>query len=203
MNVGGKKNGNASNLSVGAGQVSSLLANQNAGKDSVIATNMQLIATYSNILKTDVPGLLDNATDRQNALQSFLDDLQYHSQKAQDQITSIQNDLSNVQATLNASSANLTQIKNRLSAAYGSFDADATKTAFNDYVTESGNNAYNRAYVLLLSKFVSAYQTLNAYEVRLYGTLNANQEALIKNVTVVLPKTGNDLMQPLDLLKNE
>lgn len=204
LNIGTKNEVSSSSaISKNAGQVAALLADQNVGKDSVISTNMQFIATYANILKTDVTALLNNSADRQSTLQSLLDDLDYNASQAQNQIASLQNDQANVQATLNASDANLTQIKNRLSNAYAKFDADGTKSAFDDYVTESGNNAYNRAYLVLVGKFIAAYQSLNAYEQKLYNTLNANQQALIKNVTVVLPKSGNDLLGPLNLLQSE
>ncbi|MDD2745816.1 MAG: hypothetical protein PHU93_04730, partial [Candidatus Gracilibacteria bacterium] len=52
-----------------------------------------------------------------------------------------------------------------------------------------------------LDKFTAMYTALNSYNRKLLDTLTSNKEALIKNVTVVLPDSGNEFMNKLNLLK--
>lgn len=56
---------------------------------------------------------------------------------------------------------------------------------------------------MFLGKFIATYQTMNTYNKTLLDTLINNREALIKNVTVVLPDSGSNLMKPLNLIKTE
>lgn len=56
---------------------------------------------------------------------------------------------------------------------------------------------------MFVNKFITTYSILNDYNKKLLDTLINNREALIKNVTIVLPDTGNELMGKLKLLQSE
>lgn len=54
---------------------------------------------------------------------------------------------------------------------------------------------------MFLDKFSALYTSLNTYNRKLLDTVTLNKDALIKNVTVVLPDSGNDFMDKLELLR--
>lgn len=90
-----------------------------------------------------------------------------------------------------------------MTTAYKNLDYDKTEELLTSYLSEKQKNTYARTYLVFLGKFISTYQTMNTYNKTLLDTLINNKEALIKNVTVVLPDSGTNLMKQLNLVKTE
>ena len=87
--------------------------------------------------------------------------------------------------------------------AYKNLDYDKTEELLTKYLAEKQKNIYASTYLVFLGKFISTYQIMNAYNKTLLDTLINNREALMKNVTVVLPDSGTNLMKQLNLIKTE
>jgi len=90
-----------------------------------------------------------------------------------------------------------------MTAAYKNLDYDKTEELINQYLAEKQKNTYARTYLVFIGKFISTYQILNNYNKVFLDTLINNKQALIKNVTVVLPDSGTNLMKQLNLVKTE
>ena len=183
--------------------VAELLADKGTGRSKLISSNMVAANEYLNVLKTDVPKLLDAATDREAMLESFLDQLKYRYTTTNDYLSTLSSQVSELQGTVTASNTRIEDLKTSLSTAYKSLDYDKTESILNDYLTEKQTNTYAQTYLVFLGKFISTYQTLNAYNKVLLDTLINNKDALIKNATVVFPDSGTQLMNQLNLTKTE
>lgn len=158
---------------------------------------------YLNILKTDVNKLLDSSSDREAMLESFLDQLKYRYTSTNTYLSLLSDQTRELQGTVTTSDASIESIKTAMTAAYKNLDYDKTEELLTSYLAEKQKNTYARTYLVFLGKFVSTYQTMNAYNKIMLDTLINNKEALIKNVTVVLPDTGSTLMKQLNLIKTE
>jgi len=90
-----------------------------------------------------------------------------------------------------------------MTVAYKNLDYDTTEDLLTKYLAEKERNTYARTYLVFLSKFIATYNTMNTYNKTLLDTLINNREALIKNVTIVLPDSGTNLMKQLNLVKTE
>jgi hypothetical protein len=97
----------------------------------------------------------------------------------------------------------MANIKTQLTLAYKNLDYDKTETLLNDFLEAQRVNTYSRTYRTFIGKFVQSYTALNAYNKIFLDTIINNKEALIKDVTIVLPDSGNALLQKLDLVKTE
>lgn len=183
--------------------VNEMLADTGAGRKKIISSNMVATSEYLNVLKTDVNKLLDSATDREAMLESFLDQLKYRYTSTNSYLSTLNAQSRELERAVIMSDASVESIKSAMTTAYKNLDFDKTEELLTNYLAEKQKNTYARTYLVFLGKFVATYQTLNSYNKLLLDTLINNREALIKNVTVVLPDSGTTLMRQLNLLKSE
>lgn len=183
--------------------LSSILANKTTGRDKIIASHMIAAQEYINVLQMDVNGTLDRSVDREAMLESIIDGLKYRGNKTNEYLGSLVTQRAELQKALDGSTKNINALKAQLSASYQKMDFDGTQTALDAYLVEKNNETYSRSYIVFLDKFSAMYASLNAYNRKLLDTLVNNKEALIKNVTVVMPDSGSEFMNKLDLIKKE
>jgi hypothetical protein len=183
--------------------LSSILSDQTKGRDQIIASHMIAGQEYMNVLRTDINKLLDQSSDRQAMLESFIDGLRYRGKKTNEYLTTLAAQRSELQKAADSATARVAVLKGKLSESYSKFDAEGAQSALDEYIAEKNKEVSAKSYIVFLDKFSQTYQSLNAYNRKLLDTLTANREALIKNVTVVLPDSGNEFMKKLDLLRNE
>lgn len=181
--------------------LSSILADKTTGRDKIIASHMIAAQEYINVLQMDVNKTLDQSSDRQAMLESIIDGLKYRGNKTNEYLTSLASQRTELQAALDASTRKINDLKGQLSTNYQKMDFEGTQKALDDYIAEKNNETYARSYLAFLDKFTAMYTSLNAYNRKLLDTLVNNKEALIKNVTVVLPDSGNEFMGKLELLR--
>jgi hypothetical protein len=94
-------------------------------------------------------------------------------------------------------------VKTQLSLAYKNLDYDKTESLIDAFLEARKKNNYARTYRIFIGKFIQSYTALNSYNKLFLDTIINNKEALIKDVTVVLPDSGNALLKKLDLVKTE
>ncbi|MDD2891819.1 MAG: hypothetical protein PHQ95_02535 [Candidatus Gracilibacteria bacterium] len=206
MNIGlhdKEKQNTPINLYTEVMPIAEVLADTGVGRKKLISSNMVAASEYLNILRTDVNKLLDSAIDRQAMLESLLDQLRYRYTSTNSYLSILSAQATELQGTITTSNNSIESIKSALTVAYGNLDYDKTEELITAYLAEKEKNTYAQTYLVFLGKFISTYQILNAYNKTLLDTLINNQEALIKNVTVVMPDSGTSLMKQLNLVKTE
>lgn len=183
--------------------VGEMLADTGVGRKKLISSNMVASSEYLNVLKTDVNKLLDSANDREAMLESFLDQLKYRYTSTNSYLSTLSAQVKELQGTVTTSDQSIETIKTAMTAAYKNLDYDKTEELLTSYLAEKQKNTYARTYLVFIGKFISTYQVMNTYNKTLLDTLINNKEALVKNVTVVLPDSGTNLMKQLNLVKTE
>lgn len=183
--------------------ISYILANKTVSRNKIITANMVSINEYLNILRTDVNKLLDQSSDRQAMLESYLDQLKLRYDSAQEQISVLKQQSSQLTDTMNSSDQSITRIKNDLNNSYKSLDYDKTESSLDEYLSEKDKNTYSRTYLVFIWKFIQSYTILNEYNKVAMDTIVNNKDALIKNVTIILPDSSTKLMKKFNLVKTE
>ena len=88
---------------------------------------------------------------------------------------------------MTSSDQKLASLRNDLTNAYKNMDYDKTQEVLDEYLSEKDKNTYANTYLVFIGKFIQSYTVLNDYNKVFLDTLLNNKDALIKNVTVVLP----------------
>ena len=206
MNIGlheKEKQNTPINLYAEVMPVGEMLADTGVGRKKLISSNMVAANEYLNVLRTDVNTLLDSSTDREAMLESFLDQLKYRYTSTNSYLSILSAQVTELQGTVTTSDLAIENIKTSMTTAYKNLDYDKTEELINQYLAEKQKNTYARTYLVFIGKFISTYQILNNYNKVFLDTLINNKQALIKNVTVVLPDSGTNLMKQLNLVKTE
>lgn len=183
--------------------ISAVLADKGEGRKKVISSNMVAASEYLNILKTDVNKLLDQSSDRQATLESFTDQLKYRYKSTNEYLQTLTAQRSELLQAVTDSTTQIDSTKAALSVAYKNLDYDKTEELLTKYLELKDRETYARTYLVFVDKFQATFTALNTYNKTLLDTLINNREALVKDVTVVLPDSGTDLMKKLSLIKTE
>lgn len=183
--------------------ISYILSNKTVSRNKIITSNMVSINEYLNIVRTDVNKLLDQSSDREAMLESYIDQLELRYKTTIDQINILKEQSTQLNITVTSSNQNIAKLKDSLTASYKTLDYDKTETSLDDYLKEKDKNTYANTYLVFIGKFIQSYTLLNSYNKVLLDTLINNKEALIKNVTVVMPDSWSNLMKKFNLVKSE
>jgi DNA repair exonuclease SbcCD ATPase subunit len=167
--------------------VSYILSNKKIARDTIITNNMININEYINILKTDINTLLNKSIDREAMIESFLDQIKYRYTDTLSQINILTKQKSELQKALDTSNTNIEKLKQDLTKAYQTLNYDKTQESLDAYLIEKEKNIFANTYLVFVNKFILSYTTLNNFNKIFLDTIINNKDALIKNVTVVLP----------------
>lgn len=183
--------------------ISYILANKTVSRNKIITSNMVSINEYLNVVRTDVNKLLDQSSDRWAMLESYLDQLRLRYNTTLEQISVLNQQVTQLNAAVASSDQNITKSKNDLTANYKVLDYDKIETSLDEYLQEKDKSIYAKTYLVFITKFIQSYTLLNDYNKILMDTLVNNKEALIKNVSIVMPDSSTKLMKRFNLIKTE
>jgi len=180
-----------------------ILANKQTAKDKIVSVNMRATNEYLNVLKTDIKWLLDSSSDRASTLEFFIDQLKYRHNSSIDNVVNLKEQITLLKANITSSEAEIERIKAKMEKDFDNFDSGSTLENIDEYLKQREIYNYSYTYIVFINKFINQYTFLNRKTKLLVKSLEANKEALIKDVTVYIPDAGNGLLDDLNLLQNE
>lgn len=172
-------------------------------KKDIIWRNMLLVKEYLNILKTDVPNLLNSDSDRKKSLEMFASELKTKYKLWTASVTNLTNQRDILSASIENSSKKIEDIKLKVSNDFIKFDSVRTWENIDEYLKARTDYYYAKIYMVFVNKFIEQYNFLNNYNKNLLTLLVNNQDALIKNSYVVLPEDWTDSLKKLNLIYDE
>ncbi len=204
VGMGGKQVSNTPvNLSADIISIAEVLASPRDGQKRLIGSNMLAISAYVNVLKTDIVGMLDQATDRTRTLDEQIELLKSYYTKTNERLALINEQINDLKGIITSSMEVTNTAKSSMETQYQAFDYSGVDGLIEDYVTAKNNENKARVYLVYLERFQRAYGILQGKNKVLLDTLINNREALIKKATVVIPDSGSDLMKKLNLIETE
>ncbi|NRH20437.1 hypothetical protein HOO68_00115 [Candidatus Gracilibacteria bacterium] len=183
--------------------ITEVLENPEAGQQKLIGNNMIAISSYINILSTDIPTLLDNATSRERSLNEHISLLKSYYNKTLERITIINEQIADLTGIINQSNTDTNGAKTVMESSFVGYDYSGVDGAIDTYVGAKNKDTRARVYLIYLEKFKKSYTTLQTKNLKLIDTLVNNKDALIKRSTVVIPDSGSELIKTLKLIQTE
>ena len=169
----------------------------------IIASNINEIATYRDILKIDIKEKLDSSPDRQAALKAQLELLNKHYLLAQDNLKGLDISRTEITAALNEITTRVNNARSKVDNAFTKLDPSDIDEYVGEYISAKEDERYAQTYLVLTDRLRERYAKLQSYNSLLIQTLANNREALIAGVSVVMPTQGSDFMDDLGLIKTE
>lgn len=206
LNAGykGKKDSDVSvNLAGQIIPIQQALEEKSLKNRKIIASNINEIVTYRDILKIDIKEKLDSAPDRQAALKAQIELLNKHYTLAQDNIKGLDLSRKEITATLSEITIRVNNARSKVDSSFAKLDPSDVDEYVAEYISAKEDERYAQTYLVLTDRLRERYAKLQSYNSLLIQTLANNREALIAGVSVVMPAQGNDFMDDLGLIKTE
>lgn len=166
----------------------------------ILAENMELIAEYRNVLKTDIKWLLHNSFDRAQMLRSIVSQFQYRHDLAVDQMRFLINQKTSLETEAKTKEASITAIKAKIQEDFAKADANSTYENIEKYIELQNENTVAKTYTVFINQMINDYAVLNNYTKELLELIVSNKDAIIKDSYVVVPSSGLELLRDFDLL---
>ncbi len=205
LNFWGVKNQQISNqkFNVQTISIAEVMSDPSYGEQKLIESNMQSIKIYAGILKQDINRLLDQWRGRLQTLEDHISLLKSYETKWQESLGLIQNQKSDLQALINDTENKKQEAKNILQNSYQTLTYDGVEKAINTYLTVKDINVRAKIYMIYLKRFDRSYAILQQKNKILQNVLIQNKEAIAKDVTVVIPEVGAQIVKELGLIETQ
>ncbi|MBS9784172.1 hypothetical protein KGV55_02365, partial [Candidatus Gracilibacteria bacterium] len=126
-----------------------------------------------------------------------------YEQKGQESLALIQNQKADLQAIIDDTNTQGQEAKNTLQNAYNTLTYNGVEEAINNYLTIKDTNTRAKIYMIYLGRFERSYIALQRKNKVLQNVLSQNRQAISKNVTVVIPEVGAEIVKELGLIESE
>ena len=94
-------------------------------------------------------------------------------------------------------------MKSKIDRDFSWFDTKNTVLNIDSYLKLKKEVNYTRIYIVFINQFINQFTYLNSYNKILLDTLINNKEAIIKDAYIVIPDSGTQLLQNLNLIYSE
>jgi hypothetical protein len=172
-------------------------------EDTLIGPHMRAINSYLNLLKTDIPDMLSSASDRRAILDEHIDILKSYYTRTVERTELLSEQSREYEQVLSDALSRIEVAKTTMEERYRSWESSGLEDVIHDYVGAKEEEALARVYITYTERFTRGYAILQAENRKILDTLINNRDAIIKNVVVVVPDSGSDLLNRLNLVKTE
>ncbi len=183
--------------------ISEVLATPNNWQKKLIGWHMQTIQSYVNLLESDIPWILDRATDRTHALDDHIALLRSYGIKVNDMLVILDEQISDLKAIISKNSEDTLRAKNTLQSSLSSLDYNWVDGAIDNYTLAKNSDVHARIYLIYLERFRESYLKLQAKNKKILTTLTENRDPLIKRSVIVIPSAWSDILKELGVIQSE
>lgn len=200
-----EKNSNQLNgwLSSDVITIAEALAHPADSQRRLIGGYMQSIQVYVNVLQTDIPGMLNQSSNRVTTLDEHIALLKSYGNEANDRIAILDDQIADLKATITQDTTETATAKDTLQSSLSSLDYNGVDPAIDTYVTTKTADTRARIYLIYLERFRDSYTKLQARNKVILTALVENRANLIQKNIVVIPSSGSDIIKELGLIQSE
>lgn len=169
----------------------------------ILEINMLTIKDYLNLIKTDVPSMLDSSINREDSLENFISELKLRYKNWVSNWRRLTSYSSSLLNSLNWVQTKINSLKEKISLDFKNSKAEESYENIENY--EKLKAEYNRykINIVYINNFIKQYNFLNSYNAKLLDTLINNKEAIINQWHITIPDSGSDLIKEYKLIYDE
>lgn len=165
--------------------------------------HMLLIQEYYNILKTDISDLLGRSYNRWDTLDAYIDQLKYRYSLSIEKMKELLAEKNQLSEKMQSASTQADSYKQAISTSFSQYDYQQNQAAIEAFLQSKADYESARTHIIIINQYLKQYQSLNEYNKKLLDTLINNRDAIIKNAYVVIPDTGTEVLQKMNLIISE
>lgn len=183
--------------------VAEALASPRDAQMRLIGTNMVSLRSYLNVLKIDIKWLLDSSENRALVLDEHIDILKSYYTKTFERTTMLTEQSRELTRVIAWARERAEEAKALMESKYTAFDYTWVDNVIDSYTEAKNEENRARVYLAYVERFQRGYALLQGENKKILDTLINNRDAIVKQVIVVIPDSGNELVKKLNLITTE
>lgn len=172
-------------------------------KKDLINKNMILINEYLNVLKTDIPSLLEWDINKEKTIDILARELISRYNNANLSMKNLILQKQVLADSMDEINKKVDDLKIKISLDFNKFDWISTWENIDNYLLLRKNYYFANVYSVFINKFINQYSFLNNYNKELINVLKNNKKAIINDSFIVLPTNWDWLLRKLNLIYDE
>jgi predicted nuclease with TOPRIM domain len=164
---------------------------------------MLFIKEYYNIVKANFNNIIKKSDNRERTVKNLLKQLQIRYKKANTNLQTITKQKSILSQEYEKLTTQIENLKKKIES---DFNKNKASEVFKDvdlYYSLKEKQIIVKTNIIFINNFIRRYQILNKYNSMLIENINLNQDIIIKNSYLVIPKSGTKLLKDFELLYTE
>lgn len=172
-------------------------------RKKLIAQNMLIIGEYLNLSRTDIKSLLSTTSDRKKTLEWFINQLELRQRNSRLSMQSLEQHKALLVTELGALESGIEVVKSSMETSFSAGDSPQTLESVDNYFDLREQYTIAFTDIVFINQFLKQHDFLTRYNLWLLNTLKTNKQAIIDQTFVVIPSTGGEYLEPLELIFNE
>ncbi|MDD3646706.1 MAG: hypothetical protein PHH06_04865 [Candidatus Gracilibacteria bacterium] len=183
--------------------VEEILIGSKEVKEEIVGKNINYLKEYLNFVRTDFNTLLKNSTDKKRTVENIINQLEIRYTRAVTNSNFLieQNNIINGEYLSVVNS--IETVKQNIASNYGTVNIEGIYENMENYYTLKQQEAKLKIYLVLINNFLLSYEGVNNFTALLLDTLINNKDAISKNTYVVIPDSGDALIDDFGLIISE
>ncbi len=170
---------------------------------NIVWKNLLYIKDYYNFVKTDFNKTLWKTNNRQETLNSIINQLKFRLTTANKNAKFLLNQKNILTKSYQTNKNNIESIKNKIRKNYKNVDIDSLYSNMNEYYIDKNKGIILNTYILYIDDLLVKYLNLNKYNKILLNTLTLNKDIISKKSYIVIPKEWTQILKKYNLILTE
>ena len=180
-----------------------IIKNKGEADDNLITKNMLQIKDYLNVMRTDVKGLINKSHDKPLTLKAFISEIEYRYKNAAVSMKALEQQRWILETAIIKNDEKINSLRAKINIDFSGSNTVKTLENIDTYLELKKEYNYSKVYIIFINQFIRQYNYLNSYNKTLLDTLINNREAIIKDAYIVIPDSGTELLEQMNIIQSE
>ncbi len=183
--------------------INDMISNPDLVRRNMIQANMLTIQEYLAYLRNDIQEDIINSSNKSIFIDDYVRQLEVRFKTSANNIATLESQRAYLEWVMRESDEKIEEIKLKLNTDFKAFDDNQVMVDVENYLEQSRIKRTAYTYLVFCNKFIQQYSFLNNYNKELLDVLILNKKAITTESYVVIPDSGEKILQDFNLLYNE
>jgi len=183
--------------------VDEIITNNDSSINRILEKNLTFLQEYRSFIKMDYNLAFKNSPDKAYTLDNLVKQLGFRFRTSVLNVKNLLTQQEWLKSEYLANKRDLNNIKQKIEKDYNSVDIEELKEDLTNYYALKSRETKLTTYLVFIWNMIKNHNVMNDYNKIVLDTLINNKDVISKNSFVVLPDSGNKVLNDLDLIMTE
>jgi len=183
--------------------VDEIITNNDSSINRILEKNLTFLQEYRSFIKMDYNLAFKNSPDKAYTLDNLVKQLGFRFRTSVLNVKNLLTQQEWLKSEYLANKRDLNNIKQKIEKDYNSVDIEELKENLTNYYALKARETKLTTYLVFIWNMIKNHNVMNDYNKIVLDTLINNKDVISKDSFVVLPDSGNKVLNDLDLIITE